>query len=270
MSETTATGTAETNAATFDEVFDCHVINLARTPQRMAAFLKRNGAAGVAFRRFEAIDGSAISEEEAIQLGVIKPRTKWETKGTIGVALSHRNLWDKAIADQRSLIILEDDAYVRHDLKTALMTAMSGTDAWDIVMLGYNTDSLLEVNVVGDFDMSALFTVRYPTPAQLDRFALARNPAALFGLRHAFGICGYAISPHGAARLRELVFPMDNRMLEFPATQKRFPAYSIDGMMNAFYREMRAYACVPPLVLAPNDKAGSTVMKAPGPGARRR
>jgi hypothetical protein len=102
----------------------------------------------------------------------------------------------------------------------------------------------------------------------LERFAAARAPVAIFRLRHAFGICGYAISPQGAAKLRERCFPMDNRMIEFPATNKRFPAYSIDGMMNAFYRALDAYACLPPLVLAPNDKAASTVMKAVGPGAK--
>ncbi len=50
------------------------------------------------------------AEDEAIRLGVIKPKTKWNTRGTIGVALSHRNLWDKAIAEKRSLIVFEDDA----------------------------------------------------------------------------------------------------------------------------------------------------------------
>ncbi len=252
---------ALTPEETFDSAFDCYVISLARTPERMAAFLGRNGASGIRFRRFEAVDGNALGEDEAIRLGVIKPKTKWNTKGTIGVALSHRNLWDKAIAEKRSLIVFEDDAYIRHDARAALTAAMAGMDDWDIVLLGYNTDSLLEFNVVADMDVSALFTVRYPKPAQLERFAAARDPTRLFGLRHAFGICGYAISPQGAERLRASCFPMDNRMLEFPATNKRFPAYSIDGLMNAVYREMAAYACIPPLVLAPNDKSSSTVMK---------
>jgi hypothetical protein len=52
---------------------------------------------------------------------------------------------------------------------------------------------------------------------------------------------------------------MDNRVLEFPNTGARFAAYSIDGMMNAFYGNLKAYACLPPLVLPPNDKAKSTV-----------
>jgi hypothetical protein len=54
---------------------------------------------------------------------------------------------------------------------------------------------------------------------------------------------------------------MDNRMLEFPATDRRFPAFSIDAMMNAFYRTLASYACVPPLVLAENDWDKSTIAK---------
>ncbi len=255
---------------TFDETFDCHVINLARTPERMAAFLQRNGAAGLAFRRFEAADGNAIDHEEAIRLGLIKPNSKWPTRGTVGVALSHRNLWDKAAAERRALIVLEDDAYVRHDIRSAFAGAIAGIGRWDIVLLGYNTNSLLEFNVAGDIDVSGLFTVRYPKPAQLDKFQQTRTAVSLFRLKHAYGICGYAVSPEGAERLRQAVFPMDNRMLEYAATKMRLPAYSIDGLMSVTYPALDAYACISPLVLAPNDKVQSTVMKSVGPKLKRR
>ncbi len=261
---------AGTRAETFDETFDCYVINLARTPERMAAFLQRNGSTGIRFRRFEAVDGNALTNEEALERGVIAPKSKWATKGTIGVALSHRNLWDKAVADGRSLIVLEDDAYARHDLKAAFMQAIAAVGRWDIVLLGYNTDSLLEFAVAGDIAISGLFTVRYPKPAELDKFQQTRGSVGLFRLKHAFGICGYAVSPEGAARLSQAVFPMDNRMLEFPATNMRFPAYSVDGLMAVTYPAIEAYACIAPLVLAPNDKARSTVMTSVGPGVRRR
>lgn len=254
----------------FDETFDCYVINLARTPERMAAFYGRNGASGIRFRRFEAADGNAIHPDEAVRQGIIKPLTKWSSKGTIGVALSHRNLWDKAVAENRPLVIFEDDAYIRADLRAEFMRAMVGRSGWDIVLLGYNTDSLLEFNLIADLDASTLFTPRYMTAEQLNRFHAARGPVTSFPLRHAFGICGYAIQPSGAKHLREKCFPMDNRMLEFPATERRFPAFSIDSMMNAFYREIGSFACIPPLVLAENDWNKSTIAKPRvSPGSRK-
>ena len=244
----------------FDATFDCYVINLARTPERMAAFLRQNAASGIAFKRFEAVDGNALSPDEAVRMGVIKPNTRWNTKATIGVALSHRNLWDKAIADQRPILVFEDDAYVRENVKASFGAALAAVGEWDIILLGYNTDSILEIEMLPEFVFSGLFALRYPSPEQLRRFAAAAVPTVLLKLRHAFGICGYAVSPAGAKRLREGCFPMDNRMLEFPNTARRLPAYSIDGLMNAFYAGLRAYAAVPPLVLPPNDKAKSTVM----------
>jgi glycosyl transferase family 25 len=246
-------------SANLDEMFDCHVINLARTPERMAAFYRQNGGCGLAFRRFEAVDGNSIDPDDAVRNKIIKPNTKWDTKGTLGVALSHRTLWEKAIAEQRPLMVFEDDAYVREDFKTSFGDALAHVSDWDIILLGYNTDSLLEIDMISGFVFDGLFALRYPSPEQLRKFAMTRMPTVLLRLRHAFGICGYAVSPSGAAKLRDGCFPMDNRMLEFPNTGRRFRAYSIDGLMNSIYASMKAYVCVPPLVLPPNDKSKSTV-----------
>lgn len=254
-----ATGIAgETGAgAAFD--FDCHVINLARTPERIAAFLKQNSASGLAFRRFEAADGNALSDEDAVRLKLIKPSTKWRTKGTIGVALSHRNLWEKSIADDRPLIVFEDDAFVRDDFREVFPAAVARAGAWDVILLGYNTDALVEFNVAGDFDLSTLFTVKHPTAAQLAKFARSRSPSNLFPLRHAFGISAYAISPAGARKLIQRCFPMDNRLIVFKASNHRFNAFSLDCMMNVFYKDLAAYAFVGPLALPHNDWEASTV-----------
>jgi GR25 family glycosyltransferase involved in LPS biosynthesis len=251
--------TADAKPAT-DDLFDCHVISLARTPERWEAFRKQNAATGIGFHRFEAVDGAAVGFDEAVRLKIIKAGSRWDSVGRIGVAMSHRALWQKASAGKRPLIVLEDDAYVRRDIGAAFAAALARlTQPWDVILFGYNTDSLLEFNVVGDIDLSGLFSVRQPTRQQLSRFARATDPVNLFRLRHAFGPCGYAVSPQGAARLLAGCFPMDNRMLVFPATNRRFPAYSFDSMLNAVYGSVAAYVCVPPLVLPLNDKSKSTI-----------
>jgi glycosyl transferase family 25 len=239
--------------------FDCHVINLAKTPERMATFLGQNSGSGLNFARFEAVDGNTLSEDEAIRIGLIKPRTKWRSKGTLGVAQSHRRLWEKAIAENRALIVFEDDAYIRDDFRQVFAAANARLADWDIVLCGYNTDALVEFNVAADFDMSSLFSVRYPSVEQLVRFVRSRGPVSLFRLRYAFGISGYAISPAGAKKLLARCFPMDNRLIEFRAAKNRFNAFSIDCMMNIFYRDLEAYVFVGPLVLPHNEVATSTV-----------
>ena len=80
-------------------------------------------------------------------------------------------------------------------------------------------------------------------------------------MRHAFGLCGYVISPAGARKLLARCFPMDNRMVDFPGTGNRFAVFSIDSMMNAFFRALDAYVFIGPLALPLNDWANSTVEK---------
>jgi hypothetical protein len=159
----------------------------------------------------------------------------------------------------RSAHLFEDDAYVRDDFKTAFMELMARLPRWDIVLLGYNTDALLEFNVIGDFDLSGLFNLRQPKREQLIKFARLAEPVNTFRLKHVFGTCGYAVSREGAAQLARRCFPMDNRVVHFPATNRKLPVFSIDCMMNLFYQRLDAFVCLPPLVLTPNDRATSTV-----------
>lgn len=238
---------------------ECHVINLARTPQRMASFLAQNAGVGLPFQRFDASDGNAISEEEAIKLRLIKPGTKWRTKGTIGVALSHRRLWEKTVADGKPLLVFEDDVYLREDAAEVFGAALPTLPEWDIILLGYNTDAIVEFMVGGDFGFSALPTIKHPTVPQIRRYTQSREPAHPFRLRHAFGISAYAVSPAGARKLLARCFPMDNRIIHFKAANNRIAAFSIDAMMNACYGDINAYAFVAPLALPHNDWAASTV-----------
>ena len=253
----TATETAE--RAETGGIPDAFVINLARTPERLAGFLKQNAACGIAFQRFEAIDGKTVTEDDAVRSNIIKRGTQWRTLATIGVAMSHRALWEATIAEDRPRLVFEDDVFIRTDARKVVASGLTALGAWDIVLLAYNTDALVEFNVAGDFDMSGLFTVKHPDARQLARFVSSRQPANPFRLRHAFGISGYAISPQGARKLLARCFPMDNRMIEFKAAQNRFRSFSLDCMMNEAYRDIQAYAFVGPLALPLNDWEASTV-----------
>lgn len=252
----TAAGAAPGTAAGLPPAY---VINLARTPERLASFQRQNAASGITFNRFDAADGSLIGEEEAIGFNLIRRGSKWRTPATIGVALSHRNLWEATIAEDRPRMVFEDDVYIRADVAEVFAAATRELAAWDIILLGYNTDALIEFNVAADFGMSGLFTVKHPDAGQLEAFQRSRLPTNLFRLRHAFGISAYAISPAGARKLTANCFPMDNRLIEFKAANNRFNAFSLDCMMNVFYGDLDAYAFVGPLALPLNDWEASTV-----------
>jgi hypothetical protein len=52
---------------------------------------------------------------------------------------------------------------------------------------------------------------------------------------------------------------MDNRSYPIPALNGMAKVTGIDGMMNAVYASIRAFACFAPLVVSKNDQAASTV-----------
>jgi len=245
-----------------ENIFDCRVINLARSPRRLKRFLAQSATAGLRIERFEAIDGSTVDIASAVADGVIAKGAKY-TPGAIGVAMSHRAIWRESIARKKCALVFEDDVVLRHDLRDVLPQLISQLpENWDIMLLGYNTDSILDLELgAGGINLYGSFSAPYPTPAQLSTFAVSNEPVGAYKLNGAFGICGYAISPRGAERLRSKCFPMDNRVIQIPAVGRSIILSGLDGMLNAFFRRVSAFACFAPLVLPINDRSSSSVQQ---------
>jgi GR25 family glycosyltransferase involved in LPS biosynthesis len=242
--------------------YECFVINLARQPDKRAAFLQRNGVTGLDFKFFDGIDGNALSDEECVRQGLLKAGAQLYTKGHIGCGASHGALWRHAVATQKNLLIFEDDAYCRHDLEAQLDRVMAGLPGWEIVLLGYNTDAVLDVQVVPHNNFYGFFSTPHPSSQQLDVFAQTTGPTSAFRLNNAFGQAAYMVSPAGAEKLMS-VFPMDNRPLFLPGSKPwsgrdTFPCVTIDMLTNTLYRDMATYVLIPPLALPLNDPGTST------------
>jgi glycosyl transferase family 25 len=109
---------------TFDDQFDCFVINLKRQPDRLQEFLARNASSEIHFRHVEGIDGA--------QCNIV---ANW-TRGAVGNAMSHLELWQRCAEQSKSFAVFEDDAVVRHDLKAHLTSLAAQVDGWDIILLG--------------------------------------------------------------------------------------------------------------------------------------
>src|SRR5712671_744720 len=251
------TGAALASHNDFDTLFDWLVINLKRQPEKLQAFIERNKPSGIDFHHFEAVDGTQCNIFDLIGGKIVAKGAVRYTPGAIGVALSHLALWRRCAEQNRHLVIFEDDAVVRNDIKARLSALAGQGDDWDIILLGYNTDSVLALNIAPEIDLVGDFSIDYPTADQLADFVHASNPVGLQRLIIAMGLCGYALAPKGAECLIRGCFPMDNRPVTLRAGQT-FPAYGIDCMMASVYPKMRAFACVSPLVMTPNDRTSST------------
>ncbi len=245
----------------FDTLFDSFVISLKSTPERLQAFRTNNSECGIDFRHFEAIDGTQINASEIEGRLIAKGATNYKP-GRIGIAMSHLALWQRCAEQTKSFVVLEDDAIVRNDIKASLIATITQLSEWDIILLGYNADAPLELNIAPGIFLGAYLSLRYPNSEQLFNFANSTNPVGLHRLHLAMGICGYVISPSGAQNLMRRCFPMDNRTVHYKFSRNyKFPAYGLDCIMATNYPEIHAYACVAPLVMTPNDRSKSTTRK---------
>jgi glycosyl transferase, family 25 len=244
----------------FDTRFDSFVISLKRTPEKLRDFHAQNSKCGIDIRHFEAIDGAQIDPSEIEGRLVAKGAAGYKP-GNVGNAMSHWTLWQWCAEQKKAFIVLEDDAVLRNDIETKLITTIPNLNEWDIILLGYNTDAPLELNIAPGILFGGLFSVNHPNSKQLSDFASSANPVALHRLHLAMGVCGYVISPSGANILMRSCFPMDDRFVIYGSVNYRFRAYGIDCMMATVYPKIRAYACVAPLVMTANDHSRSTVQK---------
>ena len=237
----------------FDQLFDSFVINLKRQPERLQAFRYRNTPSEIHFHHFEAIDGAQC------------PPVANYTPGAVGNAMSHLALWRRCAEQGKSFVVLEDDVVIRHDIKARLPSLVAQVAGWDIILLGYNFDASLELNIAPGINFSGDFSARYPTEQHLARFSRSTVQIGSQRLVSAFGICGYVISPKGAKNLIDRCFPLDSRTVILRRAGRSISAYTLDCMMTTIYRHMLAYACLPPLVMTPNNPKTSTTRRSGAP-----
>jgi glycosyl transferase, family 25 len=97
------------------------VINLDRSPDRLAAFQEEASRCGFAFERLSGVDGRRLSPLEVDSL--TNPRFRFQPvgPGELGVFASHRVAWRRATEKpDRWTAILEDDARLADDIVRVL------------------------------------------------------------------------------------------------------------------------------------------------------
>jgi glycosyl transferase, family 25 len=233
------------------------VINLNRQPEKYELFLKQNSGTGIAFERFEASEGTSISPQDAIGMKLVVPGARF-TPGAVGCGASHFRIWQQTILSEVPALVFEDDAIIRHDLNARLSKLLTAIGNWDFLTLGYNTDSVLDVEFAPGMNSMVVFNPQRPDERSKSVFQRSNSEVAAFRLHNCFGTPGYVISPAGAQKLLQLCFPMGNLLFRIPALLKEHTVVGVDGMMNRIYRSIDAFACFAPLVIPRNDNATST------------
>lgn len=238
---------------------DWVVISLQRTPKRLEQFLAVNGQLGLAIETFDAVDGLGVDPADLVRTGLMLEGVTW-TPGAIGAALSHRLCWLRAVETGRPIVIFEDDVFLRHDfVPKALAVIDEVSPGWDLIQFGFNTDALLDIEVIPGCNVRGGFSLQFPTLEDCRRFVRSSGATVPMKLHNAFGNCSYAVSPSGAKKLLDGCFPLSHEPTSLPTYRAFLEAYSKDTLMNRLYRDMAAFTCVPPIAMPLNDKPASTV-----------
>jgi glycosyl transferase family 25 len=197
------------------------LINLDRSPDRLAEFDAQARAMGLSYERFSAVDGRAGVPE---QLRAEFARSDRLSNGEVGCYASHLSIARRVVARGCSMaLVLEDDAVLQPDfLECARQATQVAPGGWDIIHL--STDFKRPAYRIAHLDCGRALVRHARLPA---------NTAA------------YAISLAGARKLRQpgvRAIPIDMefryawcRHLDiygvFPAvvSQRRSARSTIDG-----------------------------------------
>jgi GR25 family glycosyltransferase involved in LPS biosynthesis len=234
-------------------------LNLDRSPERLASFMKFNSHL-TNVHRVAAVDGNSYSRKDLQAAKVIEGEMADYTNGALGCALSHLCQWEVASRGQEPLTLSEDDAIFHHQFEQLASRVLASLPAdWDIIQWGWNFDSILAFdlmpgvsNCVGAFDQAGL-RANLTTYQTLDL-----NPVP-YRLQRSLGTVCQSISPAGAAKLLRHCLPIRKMETYYPLLNRTLPNKGIDNMMNELYPRINAYVCIPPLVITENEHALSTV-----------
>jgi GR25 family glycosyltransferase involved in LPS biosynthesis len=236
-----------------DGSIEVHVIHLPHAVQRKATFLAMNRAEGITFAFTDGIDSERLDLGDLKRRNLIEPSTTFRTPGC---GLAHRNLWLKSVQLGRPIIVCEDDAVVRRDFRERFVDCVSALpENWGFLLLGYNFDNFLDVDIVSSSEQyRGRFTNKRLGISELHHFKNTTLPVGALPLLLAFGLPGYSVSPKGAQFLLSNVFPLNNRPITIPSRGAKVIPHTVDTIMNGLYSRMKAYVCMPPLVVTPNEK----------------
>jgi glycosyl transferase family 25 len=236
---------------------DVKVISLKRTIQRREEFSKQN--ARLSYNFFDAVDGAELTLQDLMHSNKVAPNLPY-TAGAYGCALSHLALWESAINTNSIVTIAEDDAIFRDDFSERATELLEKLPfGWDIVLWGWNFDSILALNVMSEVSPCVVLCIQEQLRISIPQFTTQKTRPTLLPLDKCFGLPAYSISPSGAKKYKALCFPLQNFTVHMPIINQNMANTGIDVALSNIYASTSAHICLPPLVATKNLREVSTI-----------
>jgi GR25 family glycosyltransferase involved in LPS biosynthesis len=233
---------------------ESYVITLDTASDRFRQFKTLN--AHLEVEPFIGVDGSRLSFEDSIKQGYITrdcAASGMVSPGQLGCAISHWTLWWKAVYEQKSLLILEDDAATHPELQRWIDRSDICRDA-DMILFGINTDSVLEAISPEGVHQTSIFGEQHPDYASIgEKLSLTRTAdVRTWRLVKGLGLCCYLVTPAGAAKLVEQLLPLRLDGVPLPLVTDHMAGIGVDRRLNALFETVEAYVSIPFLAWSPN------------------
>ena len=225
--------------------------------QRFKSFQNNNNH--INFDIFQAVNGQTLHFKELVSNGLITEELSSSpllTKGTAGCAESHRCLWRKSAEEGISLLILEDDCYTHPSLESFISARLQTLTSIDICLFGVNTD--VDFHSISPQGLASItnFMPKYPKEEWIINALERTNPREVrfHKLLRGAGFCAYFITPSGARKMLNQIFPLS---LESKEPYKRILPFSIDRSASKVYRNISAAVCQPFMAFSPNTDSST-------------
>ncbi|EKE85248.1 glycosyltransferase family 25 protein [Idiomarina xiamenensis] len=157
------------------------LINLDRSPQRLADATAQLDAIGMPYERVSAADGAALSDAERACFDVDKAQQRYHydlTWGEVGCYLSHLRCWQKIVDEQLDYaIIVEDDLCLSPEFADVPHVLAALQHPWQFIKLG-NPFKPRQQHVIesqADFDLVSYDKAPSGTCAQVVSYAGAKR-----------------------------------------------------------------------------------------------
>lgn len=243
-----------------------YVINLERSVDRLRRFLTLNLHLANHVARVTAVDGTRIDREALIGSGLITADLPYGS-GTLGCALSHISLWQRAVRKYRPITVFEDDVVVHpRFLELAGQVLAALPDDWDFVQWGCPINAANNLAAWVDLGrttarIDSTGAVRWRDAAGYAAFqAQPLRAAAPIRLLHAFGLFAYSLSPKGAHLACNHCLPLRSRDITLDGRWSMRDD-GIDVTMCGLYPNIKAFLAFPQLAIPcvddPSERQGA-------------
>jgi GR25 family glycosyltransferase involved in LPS biosynthesis len=232
-------------------------LTIEKNVMRRAEFESRH--LGLRYEWFYGLDAAQLDRGKLIDDGLLTPQCDWDS-ATIANAIGHRELWKECIRTDQNIVIFEDDARFVRDFYPALSSLYTQIPQdFELLMLGFNWDSFVFIDLF-ESPSGTIKIIFSQEKLQRDLDFIQHNmfsPKA-HRLRALFGLPAYLISPKGAFKLLNSVFPLEDRLVSPKNVPWRLSSKTIDALLNEFYERSKSFVSIPPIVYVSNDVASST------------